>query len=195
MQRGSPQVSQVVNLGTNIHLVLRVDCKLCVLAVSPGLVYMCHGVPREKGRKRNFPRWAPILVVQSHWHIATSDTGKSICGRPSNIIYWEFCGAQTRWSKMVGSRPDIFLTSIWIQKSPENSQNVVPSKTDYSVATVKAVLTLAQSAASVIPVPFLNAAIGVALKIIQVCEVRWILTTKIQDDWSSFSSGSIGCWR
>ena len=59
-----------------------------------------------------------------------------------------------------------------VQKLPENSKSVVPTKTDYSVATVKAVLTLAQSAASVIPVPFLNAAIGVALKIIQVCEVR-----------------------
>ena len=39
------------------------------------------------------------------------------------------------------------------------------------MATVKEVLTLAQSAASVIPVPFLKEAIGVALKIIQVCEV------------------------
>ena len=42
------------------------------------------------------------------------------------------------------------------------------------MATVKEVLTLAQSAASMIPVPFLKESIGVALKIIQVCEVRWI---------------------
>jgi hypothetical protein len=40
------------------------------------------------------------------------------------------------------------------------------------MATVKEVLTLAQSAALVIPVPFLKEAIGVALKIIQLCEVR-----------------------
>ena len=40
------------------------------------------------------------------------------------------------------------------------------------MATVKEVLTLAQSATSVIPVPFLKEAIGVALKIIQLCEVR-----------------------
>jgi hypothetical protein len=54
----------------------------------------------------------------------------------------------------------------------ENSQSLVPTKTDYAMATVKEVLTLAQSAASVIPVPFLKEAIGVALKIIQLCEVR-----------------------
>ena len=73
---------------------------------------------------------------------------------------------------MVGSRTAISLTSIWIQKLSENSQSAVPTKTDYAMATVKEVLTLAQSAASMIPVPFLKEAIGVALKIIQVCEVR-----------------------
>ena len=54
----------------------------------------------------------------------------------------------------------------------ENSQGVVPTKKIYATATVKEVLTMAQSAASVIPVPFLQEAIGVALKIIQLCEVR-----------------------
>ena len=73
---------------------------------------------------------------------------------------------------MVGSRPATSLTSIQIQNLSENSQSVVPSKTDYAMATVKEVLTLAQSAASVIPVPFLKEAIGVALKIIQLCDVR-----------------------
>jgi hypothetical protein len=73
---------------------------------------------------------------------------------------------------MVGSRPAIFLTSMWIQNLFENSQSVVPTKTDYAMATVKEILTLSQSAAGVTPVPFLQEAIGVALKIIQVCEVR-----------------------
>ena len=73
---------------------------------------------------------------------------------------------------MVGSRPAISLTSIWIQELPENSQSAVPTKTDYTLATVREVLTLAQSAASVIPVPFLKEAISVALRIIQLCEVR-----------------------
>ena len=60
---------------------------------------------------------------------------------------------------------------IFIQKLTENSQSVVPTKKDYAMATVKEVLTLAQSAASVIPVPFLKEVIRVALNIIQLCEV------------------------
>jgi hypothetical protein len=70
---------------------------------------------------------------------------------------------------MVGSRPAIFLRSIWIQKLPENSESIVPRKKNYALATVKEILTLSQSAAAVVP-----AAIGVALKINQVCEVRRI---------------------
>jgi hypothetical protein len=73
---------------------------------------------------------------------------------------------------MVGSRPAISLTSMWIQNLFENPQSVVPTKTDYAMATVKGFLTLSQSAAGVAPVPFLPEAIGVALKIIEVCEVR-----------------------
>ena len=69
------------------------------------------------------------------------------------------------------SRPAISLTSMWIQKLSENSQSVVPTKTDYAMSTVKEVLTLSQSAATVIPVPFLRKATVVALKIIQICEV------------------------
>ena len=72
---------------------------------------------------------------------------------------------------MVRSRFAIFLTSTWIQQLAGNSQSVVPKKTDYAIATVKEVLTLAQSAASVVPVPLLKEVISVALKIIQLCEV------------------------
>ena len=42
----------------------------------------------------------------------------------------------------------------------------------YITASGKQVLTLLQSAAAIIPVPLLQDAIGVALKIIEVCEVR-----------------------
>ncbi len=61
---------------------------------------------------------------------------------------------------------------ICIQKLSENSRTVVPTKTEYIAATGKEVLTVLQSAAKVMPVPLLQDAIGVALKIIQVCEVR-----------------------
>ena len=102
------------------------------------------------------------------------ETGKWTCDCPSNNTCWECYRAESWWGEMVSSRPRISLTSIWIQLLAENSQRVVPTRTDYAMATVKEVLTLSQSAASVIPVPFLQEAIGLALKIIQLCEVRWI---------------------
>ena len=71
---------------------------------------------------------------------------------------------------------------MWIQQLAENSKNAVPTKTVYAMATVKEVLTLAQSAASVITVPFLKEAIGVALRIIQLCEVGLLLPRRLQDD-------------
>jgi hypothetical protein len=58
------------------------------------------------------------------------------------------------------------------QKSSENSQKVVPTTIKYITASGKQVLTLLQSAAAVIPVPMLKETIGVAVKIIEVCEVR-----------------------
>ena len=73
---------------------------------------------------------------------------------------------------MVGSRPTIPLTDIGIQKLSENSRRAVPTTTDYITATGKEVLIVLQSAAEVIPVPLLQEAIAVALKIIEICEVR-----------------------
>ena len=95
---------------------------------------------------------------------------------------------------IVDSRLAISLTSMWIQNLFGNSQSVVPTKTDYTVATVKEVLTLSQSAAGVAPVPFLQEAIGVALKIIQVCEVRRIPPVRVVKQlMKKFRSGGIGC--
>ena len=73
---------------------------------------------------------------------------------------------------MVGPRPAIPLTDIVIQELSENSRTAVPTTTDYITATGKEVLTVLQSAAKVVPVPLLQDAIGVALKIIEICEVR-----------------------
>jgi hypothetical protein len=60
----------------------------------------------------------------------------------------------------------------------ENHRTVVPTTAQYIAATGKEALALLQSAASVIPVPLLKEAIGVAVKIIEVCEVRGILHGK-----------------
>jgi hypothetical protein len=70
--------------------------------------------------------------------------------------------------------PTNYLTQICNQESSENSRKVVPTMTKYITASGKQVLTLLQSAAAVIPVPMLQEAIGVAVKIIEVCEVRRI---------------------
>jgi len=75
---------------------------------------------------------------------------------------------------------------MWIQKLSENSTTAVPTTKDYAMATVKEVLTLSQSAAGVMPVPFLQEAIGVALKIIQVCEVRRIPPLNVARQWINF---------
>ena len=63
------------------------------------------------------------------------------------------------------------LTHISIQKSSETPRDVVPSKTKYIAATGKQALMFS---AALIPVPMMQEAIGVALKIIQMCEVRKI---------------------
>jgi hypothetical protein len=73
---------------------------------------------------------------------------------------------------VVGSRPAIPLTNIGIQNLSEKSRTAVPTTTDYITAAGKEVLIVLQSAAKVIPVPLLQDVIGVALKIIEVCEVR-----------------------
>jgi hypothetical protein len=59
----------------------------------------------------------------------------------------------------------------------ETTRAVVPSTTQYIVATGKQALALLQTAASVTTVPLLQDAIEIARKIIEVCEVRGILYT------------------
>jgi len=75
---------------------------------------------------------------------------------------------------MVGSSCPAIPDVHDIQKLSENARSVVPTTKDYAMATGKEILTVLQSAASLIPVPFLQEAIGVALKVIEVCEVRRI---------------------
>ena len=66
------------------------------------------------------------------------------------------------------------LTHIWIQKLSETPREVIPTTMNYITASGKQALMLLQSAAGLIPVPLIQEAIGVALKIINVCEVREI---------------------
>ena len=161
-------------VGRNLAVPCSVRWLPCLLEVSPGVVCIYHGVPRKKERRRNLPRcqWAPIYVAQSLCHTAVSRNWKvhlrSSQRQRMLRIFWS--RNPMKW--------DDRFTSCNLsdhQKLSENLQSVVPTKTDYAMSTVKEVLTLSQSAAAMIPVPFLQEAIGVALKIIQVCEVRRIL--------------------
>ena len=63
--------------------------------------------------------------------------------------------------------------------------------TKYITASGKQVLTLLRSAAAVIPVPLLQEVIGVAVKIIEVCEVRKILSKESCDIVRDFLLGHI----
>ena len=78
-----------------------------------------------------------------------------------------------------GEKILLFLScqsTLWrtseIQKlSENNTREVVPPTAKYITATGKQGLILLQSAATVIPVPLIQEAIKVAIRIIEVCEV------------------------
>ena len=189
MQRGFAKSSQVPTsyiLGHNL-LALCVNYELWVLDhhLFLGVVRTSRGA-RKKVGSRKFRRWATIYVAQSNWLTAASRI------RKVNLRSLQEQRLLRMWWSRNLIRWDGPLT--FCDFSDFHSQSVVPKKTDYAIATVKEVLTLAQSAASVIPVPFLKEAIGIALNIIQLCEVRWIPSRKVANDWSNSILGSIGCW-
>jgi hypothetical protein len=62
---------------------------------------------------------------------------------------------------------------------PETPREVVPTTTKYITATGKQTLVLLKSAATLIPIPLIQEAIGAALKIIEVCEVCKIPPGKV----------------
>ena len=94
-----------------------------------------------------------------------------VCGGTS-------CGNKFQGGEEIDSYPANSLTHIWIQKLSENPREVVPTTTQYITETGKQALILLQSAANVIPVPLIQEAIKVALKIIEICEVCKILPRK-----------------
>ena len=70
----------------------------------------------------------------------------------------------------IDSYPASSLTHIGIQISSENPREVVPSTAQYIMDIGKQTLKVLQSAAAFIPVPLIREAVGVALKIMEVCE-------------------------
>ncbi|PPQ85095.1 hypothetical protein CVT26_005523, partial [Gymnopilus dilepis] len=66
-------------------------------------------------------------------------------------------------------------------KSSKGSASAVPTAVQYAAVTGKEVLTVLQSAAGIVPVPLLQEAIGVALKIIEVCEEGSAVERKVKE--------------
>ncbi|PPQ97464.1 hypothetical protein CVT26_002812 [Gymnopilus dilepis] len=65
--------------------------------------------------------------------------------------------------------------------SSNGSRSAAPSTGEYLAASGKEVLSILESAAGVIPVPLLQEAIGVALKIIEVCEEGSTVEKKVKE--------------
>jgi hypothetical protein len=76
----------------------------------------------------------------------------------------------------------------------ENPPEVIPTTKMYIAASGKQALMLLQSAAALIPVPLIKEAIGVALNIIQVCEVRKIPPKKMLRDGSQYIIVRLYLW-
>ena len=74
--------------------------------------------------------------------------------------------------------PASSLTHIWFQKLSDNPREVIPTTSQYIMAAGKQTLVGLQSAAAFIPVPLIREAVEVALRIIEVCEVRKISPRK-----------------
>jgi hypothetical protein len=77
----------------------------------------------------------------------------------------------------------------------EDPPEVIPTTKTYIAASGKQALMLLQSAAGLIPVPLIKEAIGVALKIIQVCEVRKIPPRKCCEMIHSILLSGYTCGR
>ena len=140
----------------------RVGYELCRTDVSPGFLGSCIG--NLKPRRRNL-RCAPIQVSAN---FLTANCIQKLSESELAIV------SATKEYKSVKDRVVETNSGAVREKSSENPREVIPTTTKYIAATGKKVLTLLQSAATFIPVPLIQETIGVALKIIEVCEVRKI---------------------
>lgn len=61
---------------------------------------------------------------------------------------------------------------VCISDNDDKRASVVPATLEYAMESGKETLKVLKSAANLIPVPFLQEAIQVALKVLELCEVR-----------------------
>ena len=117
----------------------------------------------------------PSLSSNAHLHPGTAwkSTSNRLGNEGAYFLWGPNCEDKFQGSgERIDSYPAVSLTHIWIQKPSENPREVVPTTAQYIMATGKQALVVLQSAASFIPIPLIREAVGVALKIIEVCEER-----------------------
>ena len=165
-----------------LYLVLPVGYSelLCRPDFSPG--FLCSRLGNLKWRRRNL-WWAMSINSDCANFLVTnclqelpeneleivSATKECTSVEPEDRVMETNSKAAVRGLFLI-SYPPISLIYIWIQESSNNPREVVPSTAKYIMATGKQALKVLQSAAAFIPVPLIREAVGVALKIIEVCE-------------------------
>ena len=115
-----------------------------------------------------------VLILPSLWLTSASRNCQKT-NRQRRTELWRHI-PRWRWER-INFHPPISLTQIWIQESSEKPREVIPTTAEYIMATGKQTLVVLQSAAAFIPVPLIREAVGIALKIIEVCEKRYEVCT------------------
>ena len=197
MQRAELQISPVVVISSRPRL----STLLCTLVTNYGcrmliLVSSAYATGFQEAKHETSGGEHRLTLNLTDSSLRPETVGKFVTDVPSNNVWkgtvfgaWIWRGEGVVWC-FVNS-----LTDIWIQTLSESSRTGVSTKLEYTAATGKEVLILLQSAAGVMPVPLLQDAIGVASKVVQLCEVGWIPPWKVARQlMKMLSLGCIGYW-
>ena len=152
--------------------VLRLQLGYCP-DVSPGVVCSCPEISAKWSRRRNL-RWASIQVGQTPLQIAASRIRLKVNQRSSRQWRSVHLFRTDLWRIIPRLWEDRFIScQLSNTRSEIISREVVPS-TRYITASEKQALMLLLSLCQS-RYPLLQEAVGVALRIIEVCEMREIL--------------------
>ena len=194
-----PHISLVTSqsLDRSIHLTLCVDYKLWVLDRPPGVIYISHGLPRKKVGSRNFLRWAPIYIVQeSRWHTAASRNLKANLrlSQQQRILRMLRCRNSMRWDGRFAScdPPDVHIDSEIAWKLAERHSNKNRLRCGHLERGSNPGSIFSFSDPSSVPERGHQ-------RCIEDYSTMWSSFNnsapwRLQDDWSDYSLGSIGCW-
>ena len=155
--------------------VLRLQLGYCP-DVSPGVVCSCPEISAKWSRRRNL-RWASIQVGQTPLQIAASRIRLKVNQRSSR--QWRSVQDRVMKNNSEAVRGSIHIlpTTLWrmfrnyLKPPPRGCFN----DKIYHDQRKQALMLLLKFTAALIPVPLMQEATGIALKIVEVCEVSEIL--------------------